>query len=146
MAFTEQWLADYQARMAGLKDARPLPDVIHFTIPMKLILPNRLNGKSWGPFYGQRKRLKTLLDAEIGRWSGHAPMERARVTVTRFGSGREPDPDNLNASIKPLLDMLLVKRFGLIRDDASKHMVPIAAFVRVAHKPQERTEVLIERL
>ena len=152
MVFSESWLAEHEAKMAGIKGVRPLPNTIRFAIPLLLLLPNRTNGRSWHQYHRQKTRLRKLMDAEVGRWSGHAPMNLARVTISRFGSGIEPDPDNLMASCKPLIDLLLVKSrahphsFGLIVDDAPQFLLPVAFFVQVDHKSEERTEVLIERL
>jgi Holliday junction resolvase RusA-like endonuclease len=42
------------------------------------------------------------------------PLERARITVTRY-SATEPDADNLRFAGKPILDAM--KRVGLILDD-----------------------------
>lgn len=66
--------------------------------------------KTW-----QNKTAAAVLEA-LGRWP-EAPLERARVTITRC-STTEPDFDGLVAAGKHILDGLV--RAGVLVDDAPK--------------------------
>jgi hypothetical protein len=164
--FDEEWLARHNAKMAAARRAlqhaftppppvpmiivQPPADRIGFSLPLLLLLPNRMAGKHWSVAHKQKGELQKHVAIASNLWLDRPPMERARVTITRFCCGVEPDPDNLMASCKPLIDLLLVKSdkhphsFGLIVDDDKARLLPVAASQRVPRKTDERTEVLVE--
>lgn len=153
VGFDNTWLAAHQAKMAGFRQQAmpPIPDRIQFALPVLLKLPNRTLGQPWQAAYAQRKKLAPMVDEATREWQGRVPMERARVTVTRYSLG-VADDDNVAASIKPLVDLLLVRNkthpssVGLVVDDSPDHMDIRWGVVRVATRVEQRTEVLIEKL
>lgn len=152
-SFDEAWLAAYKLRLAGAKSAARLPDRIEFSVPRLLALPNVTGGQHWTLAVRRRTILAPLVGEALRPWLGCIPMQRARVTVTRYSTGDvRPDTDNAFASLKPLIDLLLVRdkthphSFGLIEGDAPHQIFPIALAVRCSTKKDQRTEVVIERL
>lgn len=151
--FDAAWLAAYQARIAGMRGepTKPAPLLIEFSIPVATRLPNRTQGQHWSAGHAYRKALLPLVSEAVKPWVGHAPMERARVTVTRRSVG-VPDTDNCWASAKPLIDLLLARTkthphsLGLIVDDAPGQMELTVHSERVRHRDQHETHVRIERL
>jgi hypothetical protein len=150
--FDEAWLAEYRKRQARQPDPIKLPDVIEFEIPLLLKLPNTLSGRHWSAAMAQRKKLAPMLSLALSQYFGAAPMERAHVTVTRYSIGPvRPDWDNLFASAKPLIDLLLVRTerhphsFGLIVDDDPKRLIPFMFSERCEKRSQQRTHVKIQR-
>jgi hypothetical protein len=129
-----------------------LPDTIQFSIPVLLKLPNQMSGKGWQVAFAQRKKLMPLVHEATRAWHGREPIDRAVVTVTRFATGPECDDDNAAASVKPLVDLLLVRSkthphsVGIVVDDSPAHMIQNSRVVRVATRKEQRTEVTIQRL
>jgi len=78
-----------------------------------------------------------------------APFERARVTITRYSVG-VPDRDGLIGGMKSLIDCFLPfskrhpRGLGFIRDDHPGVMELCANGIKVAHRSEQRTTVLIE--
>jgi hypothetical protein len=152
-AFDASWLAQHQTKMASFRGEpiRPAPLLIEFSIPHALKLPNQTNGRFWPASHAYRKRLLPMVAEAVNPWAGHQPMERARLTFTRYSVGT-PDPDAVHGCIKPLLDLLLVQSkthpssFGLIRDDSPDLIEYMAVGIKVAHRAEQRTSVRIERL
>lgn len=139
--------------MASLRGvaSKPAPDRVAFSIPHLLPLPNATNGKHWAAGHAYRKRLLPMVAAYAHLWAGCVPMERARITIVRHSTG-EPDEDNLRASVKPLIDLLLVlskthpHSLGLVVDDTRWRVEQVVASVRVSKRAEQRTEVIVERL
>lgn len=132
---------------------RELPDRIEFMIPRATKLINRLSGRQWTVIKDERQTIFAELFKASWRFAIPVPhpMERARVTVSRFSVGIVPDTDNLYYSCKPLLDALIMptlKRPGLgfIVDDSPAHIELRAYAFHVNTRSQIRTEVIIERL
>jgi hypothetical protein len=147
------WLAQHEAKMAGLSGVslKPPPLLIQFEIPHAMRLPNVSNGKHWSAGVAYRKMLLGLVEPAVKAWAGHHPIERARVTITRYSVGT-PDIDGAWGSVKPLVDLLLGKSkthphsLGVIRDDSQDH-IALAVFVeKVAHRDQQKTSVRIEAI
>jgi hypothetical protein len=150
--FTESWLAEYQARMAGMKNLPVLPDQIEFSLPLLLKLPNASIGHHWKAAYGYRQKLLPIVTEAVKSWLAHQPMRRARLTVTRVSTASQrADEDNCYASLKPLVDLLLIKSkthphsLGILTDDNPDLLEIIACSERCLHRQEQRTEVLIER-
>lgn len=151
--FDAAWLSAHNAKMASFRGepVKSPPLLIEFSIPVALKLPNRTNGGHWINLYAYRKRLVPLVADAVKPWAGHQPMERARITFSRYSVGT-PDPDAVHASVKPLLDLLLVQSdthphsFGLIRDDSPDLIEYMAVGIKVSHRSEQRTSVRLERL
>lgn len=150
---TESWLAAHQAKMAAQRGepVKPAPLLIDFSIPYALKLPNTTNGRHWIAAHGYRKRLGEMVAEAVKPWQGHAPMERAKVTITRWSVGIA-DQDGVVASVKPLIDLLLVRSkvhphsFGLITDDDPKHIELVVTGAKATSRKEQRTHIMIERL
>lgn len=151
--FDASWLRQYETRMASLR-GEPIklpPLLIEFSIPHMMRLPNRTNGNHWSVSHAYRKYLLPMVSDAVEPWAGHQPMERARLTFSRYSVGFA-DPDAVHGSVKPLLDLLLVQSkthpssLGLIRDDSPMHIEYAAVGIKVAHRIEQRTRVRIERL
>jgi Holliday junction resolvase RusA-like endonuclease len=150
--FDEKWYEDYQRKRAGQGDGVRLPDIIEFEIPLILKLPNTLSGRHWSAHMAQRTKMKPMLEIALRPFFGCMPMEKASVTITRYSTGStRPDTDNLFASVKSLIDLLLVRSkkhphsFGLIIDDHPDRLTPHMLSERCATRKEQRTKVKIER-
>lgn len=150
--YDEAWLLEHQAKMAGLKSLPPLPDRIEFSLPFLLKLPRVTMGRHWSAGAAYRKKLAPLVEAAIRPWLGHAPMKKAKVTVTRVSTRWPPcDYDNNVTSTKPLIDLLLVRSkthphsFGLLEDDDPDRLMRIISAERCTRIREQHTEVIIER-
>jgi hypothetical protein len=155
LTFTEKWLAEYQARMNGIK-ARPVqkagpppaaaaivqPDVIEFTLSRPTPLLNRSLRIHWA----QRSKRQRALMVEIASLlprGFNQRFERAEVTITRYSVG-VPDYDGMVGGAKSLIDCL--HRLGIIRNDDPEHMAtPKITSVRCATRAEQRTEVRVTR-
>lgn len=150
--FNNQWLADYQRKRASEGNGVRLPDVIEFEIPLLLKLPNTMSGRHWSVHMAQRKKLKPMVEIALQQYFGCMPMEKAGVTITRYSTGSvRPDWDNLFASAKSLIDLLLVRcerhphSFGIIIDDDPTRLTPYMFAERCETRKQQKTAVRIER-
>lgn len=106
----------------------------------------------------KKKRVKRGMAWQIHRQIGKLPdrpLAQCEIEVDRYSSGREPDQDNLSASVKGLLDILKkcstrnMLGLGLIADDSPECIkrqtirhVPCArgeerTFVRIYRKGHE---------
>jgi len=109
-------------------------------IPRVPSSPNYLRGKHWRVRWRESK----LWNEEVGlailtQKHRDQPYQCAQVTINRQSRG-ELDPDNLVASVKPVIDALTRNR--LITDDSSEH---IELEVRQVRKPtREKPCTLIE--
>ena len=98
-----------------------------FTLPFALAGLNVRQRKHWGALTSERNELAKEVMAGIRgpRHYPRPPLNRARITVVRC-CAQPLDPDNLVASVKPLLDVLCVKSathpagLGIIVDDNAK--------------------------
>lgn len=130
---------------------KPAPLLVEFSIPHVLKLPNQTNGYFWPVAHAYRKTLVPLVAEAVKPWSGHQPMEKARIIIMRYSVG-VCDPDAVPAASKPLIDLLLVPSkvhphsFGLIQNDSPAHIELIAVGVKVAHRHEQRTSVRLDRL
>ena len=151
--FSESWLLDHQAKMAALRGlpAKPAPALIEFSLPFLLRLPNRTQGFHWSGGHAYRKLLLGPVAQALAPWQGHQPMERARISVTRHTT-RLPDPGAAMASLKPLVDLFLVKSkvhptgLGVLVDDTPDRLELIAESIQVHSNDQKRTTIRIEKL
>ncbi|NHN85784.1 hypothetical protein GOB93_14200 [Acetobacter musti] len=130
--------------------------VIHFTLPE----PTPLLNTQLRKHFRQRSKAKIALARQIiailGPDRPAEPMQKARVTVTRFSCGL-PDYDNLYGGVKDALDVLTTPAaqangkvrnkygIGLIVDDSPKHINLIVEPVK-CRRSEQRTEFLIEEI
>jgi hypothetical protein len=121
---------------------------IAFTLPMLLDTPNRTRGQHWAVTSAYKRRVAQEVWIALGCRLPATPIERCRVTVYRH-STRQPDDDNLAASMKPLLDALqpaTAKRrygLGLIADDAPGVCLMVPRWIK-ATRGNQFTRVVIE--
>lgn len=132
------------------RDCNLVPRVIDITIPMRLPTLNEMLRMHWAT----RKRLHRGLSGEVLialRALNQAPAQpiaRCSIRIERH-SPRSPDPDNLVASVKPLLDVLQPgsarHKYGLgviLGDDAGT--IRELAVMHVKAPPgTERTRIVI---
>lgn len=89
--------------------------------------PAGLNGRSgqlrssWGARRRASKRVEELLAAALAQAERRPPLERARLRYLRSYYSRPMDPDNLSASLKPVLDAL--QRQGVLLSDDPTRLV-----------------------
>lgn len=150
MTFSEAWLKEYNQRRAA-QSAKP-PDLspIRLKLSRPTVTLNELIRMHWR----SRRMLASSISSEFARQLpsdnlSRAPFERALVTITRY-SIQEADYDGAVGGAKILVDTLLPfsKRhphgLGLVRDDSPQHMTQRFVSVVVAHRKEQRTEILIE--
>ena len=147
--FDEAWLREYEAKMS--RQSGELPD-FRFTLQRPFVLLNPMLRMHWA----RRRAYAAALSAEIAAATpnlpaGAKPMQRARVTVTRYSLG-EPDHDGLVGGAKWLVDSLLVRSerhpngLGFLADDSPAHLDLIVRSEVVTKRRDQRTTVLIERI
>lgn len=96
------------------------PRVWEYRVPVLPELPNRKGqGHHWSREARYRKSWHWLVRCAVGNVRPAAPLAHARVVLTRH-SRRAPDPDNLAASWKPVLDGLV--RARVLLDDSPAHV------------------------
>jgi hypothetical protein len=84
-------------------------------------LPNRLFSQHWTARHKHNKKWHTLVALAVGHKAPDKPLTKARLTLTRH-SCRAPDPDNLAASFKPVIDGL---RYALVIADDNPNVVSL---------------------
>jgi hypothetical protein len=154
MLFDESWLAAHETKMAQLRGepTKTAPLLVEFSLPCLLKLPNRTLGHHWSKGHAYRKSLLGPMSEALAPWRGHMPIRKARVTVTRYTTGKIPDGDNTTASCKPAIDLLLVRSathphsLGVIYDDDPAHLSLIATAERVTRKSDQNTHFRIENI
>jgi hypothetical protein len=122
---------------------------ISFTLDKPLPLLNRMLRTGYRTRSKQRRALAWEIAAKIPYWLKPAtPLRTARITVTRYSVG---DPDVDGILVKHLLDVLQPMHLtrcpdglGIISGDSRLHISLISDAVRVAHKTEQCTVVVIE--
>lgn len=150
-AWDASWLKQREAQAAAARGepTLPAPARIEFSIPLLLKLPNQTNGKHWTAGMKYRAELLPIVAEAVEPWAGREPINKARIIVTRR-SLRPVDEDNLAASLKPLVDLLLVRSethphsLGLLVEDNPDHLSQSARHVRVSERRLQRTVIVIE--
>jgi len=145
------WLRDYERKEALARGVtlKPAPALIEFAIRHLLRLPNRTNGRHWVVNYDYRRELLPLIADATEQWAMCEPIQRARVTITRHSTG-VVDDDNLAASVKPALDILLARTathphsLGLLVEDDPARVTLLPRQERVSERRFCRTTFLIE--
>lgn len=97
----------------------PAPFVLAFTLPGLPKLPNELGQRAhWRTVRRHTRAWKEAVAIGVGRCRPHEPLPYARVELVR-ASSREPDPDALAQSFKPIIDGLVTA--GVLEDDSPAH-------------------------
>lgn len=142
---------------------------IEFTLAKPLVLLNVLLRQPWPKRTRHRRALASEIAVATHRQRSGAPFARADITVVRYSCGSIPDKDNLEGSVKILIDCLVMpgvpywvkggKRgggglmtckhpsgLGIIEDDSQEHIVTHISSVLTPHRNQQRTVVTIVEL
>jgi hypothetical protein len=120
--------------------------LIQFAIPYRLPLLNTMLRSHWAYRARERMTIAWLVKKAIGRLP-EKPLDKAVIHVYRH-SPKQPDDDNLQGSVKSLLDVLqpVSKRhpsgLGIIRNDSPDCIV--SKTVTHVKSNQVLTEVIIE--
>jgi hypothetical protein len=89
--------------------------LLEFTIDMLPKMENELTRARWEVRSGYYRTWRRRIEQECWPQRPSEPLENARITLTRFSSGKT-DPEALQASFKPIVDGLV--QGGIIRLDA----------------------------
>jgi Holliday junction resolvase RusA-like endonuclease len=113
---------------------------------MKLRLPlapsaNELLRMSWQKRHKLLKDFSWLIVQEVG--NRHSVLNGVHITITRKTCGVAPDPDNLVASAKLILDGL--QRAGVIKDDSPSSISLEAKWARAGKRREQGTDVEIKK-
>jgi len=113
---------------------------------MKLTLPlapsqNDLLRMHWSKRKKKQKEIGWLIVQQVGNRS--AALCGVHVTITRKSVGVEPDPDNLTASAKLILDAL--QRVNVIKDDSPQYISLAVEWERAKKRVEQGTVVTIEK-
>lgn len=82
-------------------------------------LPNRCRKGSWKATWSHAKKWKAWVGVRCLGKKPAEPLQQAALHLTRYSSV-EPDPDNLAASFKPVIDGL--REAGIIENDRSANV------------------------
>lgn len=113
---------------------------------MKMTLPlapsqNQLLRMHWAKRKKRQKDFEWLIVQAVGNRS--SALCGVHVTIIRKSVGIEPDPDNLTASAKLILDAL--QRVNVIKDDSPKNISLTVLWERASKKIDQETVVMIEK-
>jgi hypothetical protein len=112
-------------------------------IPMAPPLPNRLRGVHWSVKAKARREWQNAVDLallEAGWRRAQGPLDHPTVTLTRI-SAAAPDPDNVMAGWKPLIDALVVA--GVMIDDSADAYTLVSRWEKGPKKsPTCRVEIV----
>ncbi len=107
---------------------------LEFELPGLPPMNTRATRRHWAVQHHEASVWRQAVVWTVGRRRPEAPLRHARVTMTRYApGGREPDPDNLALSFKPILDALCqtesrvyrgrrrwIRRANVLHDDDPK--------------------------
>jgi Holliday junction resolvase RusA-like endonuclease len=118
---------------------------------MKINLPlapsqNQLLRMHWAKRKKRQKDFEWLIVQAVGNWRCRAPvpvLDGVHITITRKSCGVEPDPDNLTASAKLILDAL--QRVNVIKDDSPKSISLKVMWEKAKKKTDQGTLVEIKK-
>jgi hypothetical protein len=167
--FDEAWLRDYQRRQAGgvkpvkwpktatesspdaaARQGRPICADIVFRLSRPLLLPNRKKNLHWSEISKIIHQLSDEAAQAILR-PPTDPLIFASVSVLRYGL-KEPDRDNLEASLKMLLDILQPRSkrhpygLGIISGDDPAHLNSEIHHIQVHAFAEQQTIVRVRDL
>ena len=113
---------------------------------MKITLPlapsqNQLLRMHWSKRKTKQKEIEWLIVQQVGNRS--AALCGVHVTITRKSVGVEPDPDNLTASAKLILDAL--QRVNVIKNDSPQYISLTVKWERAKKRVEQGTVVTIEK-
>ena len=115
---------------------------LQFDIPGLPDTPNRKQNASWKSTHFRAKKWKDWVGVRCLGRKPVKPLPRARLVLTRHSSV-EPDPDNLAASFKPVIDGL--RYAGVIENDRSAN-VQIQLTWRLAPASMGKISVEVEEV
>jgi Holliday junction resolvase RusA-like endonuclease len=102
---------------------------------------NQLLRMHWAKRKKTQKDLQWLIVQQVGNRS--SALRGVHVAITRKSVGVEPDPDNLTASAKLILDAL--QRVNVIKDDSPKNISLKVMWEKASKKTDQGTLVEIEK-
>lgn len=151
MKWDDAWLHEHESRMAALRLIPARIDLFEFRLPKPFKLLNETMNMHWSTRHRYKQFLARQIAASIDMPALMQPMQRARVTITRYSLGN-PDWDNVVGGSKHLVDCLIVRSkthptgLGIIVDDDPEHLVRDIQSEVVLMAKEQRTEVKIERI
>ena len=95
----------------------------------------------WAKRKKTQKDFEWLIVQQVG--NRRSVLNGVHVTITRKSCGVEPDPDNLTASAKLILDAL--QRVNVIKDDSPKNISLKVMWEKASKKTDQGTLVEIEK-
>ena len=102
---------------------------------------NQLLRMHWAKRQKRQKDFEWLIVQQVG--NRRSVLNGVHVTITRKSCGVEPDPDNLTASAKLILDAL--QRVNVIKDDSPKNISLKVMWEKASKKTDQGTLVEIEK-
>lgn len=132
------------------------PRVIRFTLDEPTPLLNTVLRKHFRQRASAKRSLARQIVALLGPDRPSEPMQKARVTITRYSCG-QPDLDGVYGGAKDCLDVFTTPApmangkvrnkfgIGLIVDDSPKHIDLNVESVK-CKRYEQRTEVVIEEV
>lgn len=97
----------------------------------------------WKARWLEAKKWKKLVTTKIHfKNKPESPLEKARLTLTRFAHGRKPDADNLRSSFKHVIDALVES--GVLADDRPDVIGEPAVFHEPAKPGQGKIRIVVE--
>ena len=115
-----------------------------------LTLLNERDRQHWAKKRTEKSQMAWEIRCQLA-WLPSSPIHRAEVTVWRH-SVRAPDQDNLEASVKPLLDVLQPAShlhpfgLGIIAGDDPEHVTTRVYHIRAGSLRDQKTLVRIRDL
>ena len=98
---------------------------------------NELLRMHWAKRKSRKAAVGWFIIEQFGRLPPSKALKRAKVYITRVAMGKEPDPDNLVASAKLILDAL--QDCNIIADDSPEHIDLDVRWQRAAKKADQKT-------
>lgn len=105
--------------------------IIEFEIPDLPKTINALGRAHWAVKAQEAAKWKALVHLSVCAYKPEKPLEKARITLTRYSSGK-PDFDGLVSSFKHVLDGLI--EAGVIIDDSMDNVTTEYAWERAQPK------------
>lgn len=124
-----------------------IPAVVRLVVMGSQLTLNRLLRTHWAMRRRRQRRIEWELAAQLAGQRGklQLPFAAARIVVTRYGCGVEPDHDNLVAGGKLILDAL--RKCNVIADDSPGCVgAPAFFWVRARSADTQRTTIDVYRV
>ena len=101
---------------------------------------NQLLRMHWAKRKKKQKEFEWLIVQAVG--NSNSALVKSEITITRKSCGVEPDPDNLTASAKLILDAL--QRTNIIEDDSPQNISLKVIWERAKKRVDQGTLVKIK--